>query len=170
MPKKIAPEVRDKAMEMYLQGDKTAKEIVVELKRVFNTDVKVPTIYAWSKSAQWPAQKTKARTMAMEKLAESESSRFARLQKEHLNTYEKLRTKASAELDGHNFDRAFDAAKALDLGIKGERIVMEGMINLQFIQDVMNVLVEEVADAAALKRIAFKLKTLVQFHDNTNHN
>jgi len=165
MPKKIAPEVRDKAMEMYLQGDKTAKEIVVELKRVFNTDVKVPTIYAWSKSAQWPAQKTKARTMAMEKLAESESSRFARLQKEHLNTYETIRHKASHDLDGLVFDRAIEAVRATDIGIQGERKVMEGMINLQFIEDVLNVLVEELQDREELSRIAFRLKNLVQQQD-----
>ena len=28
MPKKIAPEVREKAMELYLQGDLTAKEML----------------------------------------------------------------------------------------------------------------------------------------------
>ena len=60
------------------------------------------------------------------------------------------------------FDKAFDAAKALDLGIKGERIVMEGMINLQFIQDVMGVLIDEIQDPDILNRVAIKLKALVQ--------
>ena len=60
------------------------------------------------------------------------------------------------------FDKPFDAARALDLGIKGERAVMEGMINLQFIQDVMSVLLDEVTDQEMLGRIAVKLKTLVQ--------
>ena len=59
------------------------------------------------------------------------------------------------------FDRPFDAARALDLGIKGERTVMEGMINLQFIQDVMAVLLDEIQDQDVLSRIAVKLKTLV---------
>ena len=60
------------------------------------------------------------------------------------------------------FDKPFEAARALDIGIKGERSVLEGMINLQFIQDVMSVLVEEITDADVLNRVAFKLKTLVQ--------
>ena len=51
------------------------------------------------------------------------------------------------ELKAHMFDKPFDAARALDIGIKGERSVMEGMINLQFIQDVMSVLVEEINDS-----------------------
>ena len=60
------------------------------------------------------------------------------------------------------FDKPFDAARALDLGIKGERSVMEGMINLQFIQDVMSVLLDEITVQEMLGRIAVKLKTLVQ--------
>ena len=39
---------------------------------------------------------------------------------------------------------------------------MEGLISLQFIQDVMGVLVDEVKDADTLNRIALKLKTLVE--------
>ena len=79
-----------------------------------------------------------------------------------MTTYESLRRKASAELNVQTFDRAFDAAKALDLGIKGERVVMEGMINLQFIQDVMGVLIDEIQDPDILNRVALKLKALVQ--------
>ena len=60
------------------------------------------------------------------------------------------------------FDKPFEAARALDIGIKGERTVMEGMINLQFVQDIMSVLVEEINDPDMLQRIAIKLKTLVQ--------
>ena len=63
------------------------------------------------------------------------------------------------------FDRAFDAVKALDIGIQGERKVMEGMINLQFIQDVLNVLVEEIEDEQIINNVASKLKLLVTSRD-----
>ena len=42
---------------------------------------------------------------------------------------------------------------------------MEGMINLQFVQDVLNVLVEEVKDQDVLGRVALRLKGLVQSQD-----
>jgi len=67
------------------------------------------------------------------------------------------------------FDRPFDAAKALDIGIKGERVVIEGMINLQFVQDIMGVLVDEINDSDVLQRIAFKLKALIQTQDNNGN-
>jgi len=169
MPKTLPPQIKLEAMKLYLEGQ-TAAHIAETLISKHNINMNPSTVYAWAKKGQWGQSKTLARADAIEQVQETETQRYARLQGEHLDIYEKLRTKASTELDGHMFDRAFDAAKALDLGIKGERTVMEGMINLQFIQDVMNVLVEEVADNEALKRIAFKLKTLVQFHDTTNHN
>ena len=59
------------------------------------------------------------------------------------------------------FDRAFDAAKVLDMSIQGERKVMEGMINLQFVQSVLGILVEEVSDTDLIQRIAGRLKSLV---------
>ena len=73
-----------------------------------------------------------------------------------------MRHKAGHELDGLVFDRAADAAKILDLSIQGERKVMEGMINLQFIQDVLSVILEEVEDKELIDRIAMKLRTLAQ--------
>ena len=73
-----------------------------------------------------------------------------------------MRHKAEHELDGLNYTRAFDAAKAVDLGVQGERKVMEGLINLQFVQDILGVLVEEITDQEMLKRISLKLKGLMQ--------
>ena len=72
-----------------------------------------------------------------------------------------MRHKAEAALGVLQFDRAFDAAKVLDMSIQGERKVMDGMINLQFVQSVLNILVEEVADQATIQRIATKSKSLV---------
>ena len=65
------------------------------------------------------------------------------------------------------FDKAFDAAKALDMGIKGERQIMEGMINLQFVQNVLSVLVEEISDEALLRTLAQRLRSLIQTQEPT---
>ena len=165
MPKVIPDKIRLKAMELFL-GGQTVPAISAALVKEFNVEVKVPTIYAWSKQYKWKEDKVEARTAAVETLKESETQRYARIQEEHLNDYGRLRKKASSELDGHMFDRPFDAAKALDIGIKGERIVIEGMINLQFVQDIMSVLIEEISDPDILQRIAFKLKSLIQTQDD----
>ena len=165
MPKQIPDEVRMKAMELFLEG-KSAPTISRTLKELFDQEVKPSTIYSWDRQFRWKDSKVEARTAAVDQIKETETQRYARIQQEHLTEYGELRTKASLELKGHMFDKAFDAAKALDLGIKGERNVMEGMINLQFVQDIMSVLVEEIQDPDILQRIAIKLKTLIQTQED----
>jgi len=169
MPKVIPEEIRFKAMELFMAGQ-TIPTIASALATEFGVEVKTSTIYAWAKQYKWKEDKIEARTAAVATIKETETQRYARIQEEHLTDYGRLRKKASLELDGHLFDRPFEAAKALDIGIKGERVVMEGMINLTFVQDIMGVLVEEINDSDLLARIAFKLKALIQTQDNYGNN
>ena len=162
MPKRFSPEIKEKALSLYMKGDKSAREITEELFDDFAVEVKASTIYLWAREGDWDIQQQEVRTEAMEKVKESEGQRFARLQIEHLDTYESMRHKASHELDHLTFDKAAEAAKAVDMSIKGERQVVQGMVNLNFVQSVLTVLVEEVQDDDLLKRLASRLKGLLQ--------
>tara|TARA_R110000824_G_scaffold15102_1_gene63743 strand:- start:220 stop:711 length:492 start_codon:yes stop_codon:yes gene_type:complete len=160
MPKVYDQEIKLSAMKLWIEG-LSGPKIVAKLHEEFATEVKLPTLYVWAKQLKWNEQKDLAHTAAMEHIQESEGQRFARVQTEHLTEYEGMRHKAGAALGVLQFDRAYDAAKVLDMGIQGERKVMEGMINLQFVQSVLNILVEEVSDQDTIQRIAGKLKSLV---------
>jgi len=162
MPKVIPQEIKFRGMELYLAGNLSAREIAETLTTEYDVDVKTPTIYAWAKKDEWDNQKVLAKTQGMQQLAETESQRYSRLQEDHLNKYEDIAKRAYRELDGLHFDKAIDAIRAVDLGIHGQREVMEGMINLQFVQDVLNVIIEEVTDVDIINKIAMRLKTLVQ--------
>ena len=133
MPKYIPDNVKLEAMKLFLRGNLTAKEIAEQIS-VDGVVVRPPTIYAWAKKEKWVEQKSVAIAEKKQEIAESEAQRF----------------------------RALDAARAVDIGVKGQREVLQGMINLQFVQDVMNVLVEEIENQDTLQKIAIKLKTLVQ--------
>ena len=161
MPKHIPESIKLKAMKLYVSGDKTAKEIA-DIVSQDGVPVKTPTIYAWAKKEKWGQQKAVAITDEQQKVAETEGARFARMQREQLDNYRVVASKAYTELDGLHFDKALDAVKAIDVGIKGQREVLSGMINLQFVQDVLGILIEEISDQDTLNKIAVKLKTLVQ--------
>tara|TARA_R110002020_G_scaffold80972_2_gene201567 strand:+ start:4223 stop:4726 length:504 start_codon:yes stop_codon:yes gene_type:complete len=165
MPKNYPEEIKLAALELYLDN-KTGAQIAESVNEQFQTDVKAPTIYAWARQYNWKGENAAMTTKSKEIVKEKHSQRLARLQTEHLDTYQNVREKASSELDNLEFDRAFDAVKALDIGIQGERKTIEGMVNLQFVQDVLNVLVEEISDQQVLTKIATKLKTLVQERDD----
>ena len=163
MPKHIPETIKLQAMELFLKGDKTAKQIAKEV----STDehaVAPPTIYMWAKKEGWGDQKAVAVANSQTKLATSEGERFAKLQAAQLDGYTEIANKATREITELHFDRALDAARAADIGIKGQREVLQGMINLEFVQDIMTVLIEEVADQETLQRIGIKLKTIEQKH------
>ena len=163
MPKHIPDEIKLKAMELFLRGDKTAKEIAEEVSTEEHK-VAPPTIYMWATKDRWSEQKAVAIADTQTKLAESEGQRFTRLQAEQLDGYTEMANKAVREMSELHYDRALDAARAADIGIKGQREVLQGMINLEFVQDIMTVLIEEISDQDTLQRIGVKLKTIEQKH------
>ena len=163
MPKHIPDEIKLKAMELFLRGDKTAKEIAEEISTEEHK-VAPPTIYMWAKRDKWSEQKAVAIADNQTKLAESEGQRFTRLQAEQLDGYTEIANKAVREMSELHYDRALDAARAADIGIMGQREVLQGMINLEFVQDIMTVLIEEISDQDTLQRIGVKLKTIEQKH------
>ena len=167
MPKLIPNEIKLETMKLFLEGNKTAKEIAEEVS-TSKVEVKPVTIYAWAKKDNWNQQKDVARTDEQQKLVESEAQRFTRLQEERLVRYTEVATKANRELSGLTFNTAEGAVKALDTGIKGQRDVMRGTVDVGFVQIVLGILVEEIDDQEVLNRVAIKLKTAVQNQEDIN--
>ena len=166
MPKKFSRQLRDRAFRLYLDDTYSAREIAEQVSQEFREVVTTPTIYSWIRTLDWDTKKKETQAKAMEKMQENESTKLARMQEEHQDLYKTVRDKAGVELNTLTFDRAFDAVKALDVGIQGERQVAEGLINIQFIQDVVNILVDEIEDPDLVKRIAAKLKVLMASKEN----
>jgi transposase-like protein len=166
MPKTIPQEVKNRAMELYLKDDSSAREIADAVSSEYSVTVSNQTVYSWAKKYNWDSKRNDVKTKALERVVETESGRLVRLQQEHLDVYGNIREKATAELNNLTFDRAFDAVKAASIGIDGERQVIEGLINLQFVQDVIQILINEIDDGELMQRIAAKLRLLVS---NTAH-
>tara|TARA_R110000765_G_scaffold352114_1_gene442040 strand:+ start:36 stop:560 length:525 start_codon:yes stop_codon:yes gene_type:complete len=161
MPKTIPQEVKNRAMELYLKDDFSARQIADSVSTEYSVQVSNQTVYSWAKKYDWDSKRTDIKTKALEKTVESESGRLVRLQQEHLDVYGNIREKATTELNALTFDKAFDAVKAASIGIEGERQVIEGLINLQFVQDVIQILIGEIDDVDVMQRIASKLRLLV---------
>ena len=161
MPKIIPQEAKNKAMELYLQDSHSARQIAETVSTEFSLNISNQTVYSWARKYDWDSQGDQVKVKSLEKAAETESERLFRLQQEHLNVFEDIRRKATTELNSLTFDRAFDAVKAAQIGVQGERQVLEGLINLQFVQDVIQILIDEVDEAEVMQRIAAKLRLLV---------
>jgi len=161
MPKNIPVAIRLKGMELYVANSMSAREIAEHLTVNYSISVKPPTIYAWARKFDWDNKRTQVVSQTNDKIVQSEVNKAFQIQDEQLKIYTDIREKASNELGNLNFTRALDAVRAADVGIQGERRVLEGLINLQFVQEVMKVLVDTIDDGELLSNIATKLKILV---------
>lgn len=162
MPRLIPTDVRLEAMSLYVAGSDTAKGITEKLAEKFDVDITISTIYSWAKKFKWDEKRIEIQDIGVAEVMETESQRFARLQTEHLDSYTDIRAKAHSELMALNFHDAGVAARTVDMSIQGERKTMEGLINVQFVQDILNVLVEEIADADTISRIAARFQGVIQ--------
>ena len=66
---------------------------------------------------------------------------------------------------GLEFHDAGTAARTIDMSIQGERETMKGLINIQFVQDILNVLVEEIEDPVVIGKISGRFQGLLQSAD-----
>jgi len=165
MPKVLPKKMKDKAQKLYLEG-KTINEVYEELIKTYPKEhIAKSTVYSWPAKNNWDKDVIDIEVKAVEKIKETQSQKVARASLEHLDEYTTLRGKALTELGVLEFKTAEGAAKALDIGIQGERKVMDGLVNLSFIQDILGVLVDEIQDKDLLAKISIKLKGVLQEHE-----
>tara|TARA_R110000824_G_scaffold88088_2_gene216703 strand:- start:516 stop:1016 length:501 start_codon:yes stop_codon:yes gene_type:complete len=166
MPKQFPDSIKLKAMELFLEGELTAKKIA-EVVSTQEHVVSPPTIYMWARKEKWGEQKIQEYVDNQTDVARKKARDYSEIQEDQMNQYTDLATKANAEIKGLTFDRALDATRAADIAIKGQREVMQGMINMNFVNDIMAVLIDEVNDADTLQRIAAKLKSVYMLHEDS---
>ena len=75
MPKTIPIEVRDKALELYIRDDMSAKDIADSVSAEFMTSVRPPTVYSWVTKYGWDDAKKEAKSKALAKVTEDEATR-----------------------------------------------------------------------------------------------
>jgi len=165
MPKVLPKKMKTKAQKLYLEG-KTIKEVYEELLKTYpKENIAMSTVYGWPAKNGWDKDIKDIELKATEEIKETQSQRVARTNIEHLDEYTTIRGKALADLGILEFKTAEGATKALDIGIQGERKVMDGLINLNFVQDILGVLVDEIEDKDLLSKISLRLKGVLQEHE-----
>jgi|TARA_R110000796_G_scaffold25306_3_gene71493 hypothetical protein len=166
MNRKYSQSVKDFAAKTYIHDDVIIPKIKEDILAKFEVDVPEDTLYQWSKEQGWKDLKSKAIARSRDKMVELEASHRRLDSEAHLEQYKKITSKASDALDVLQFDRASDAAKAVDMAIKGERLILEGLIARKFIQGIVSIIMEEVSDKEIRQRLGTRLQDfLLEFED-----
>tara|TARA_R110000796_G_scaffold111026_1_gene222564 strand:- start:145 stop:651 length:507 start_codon:yes stop_codon:yes gene_type:complete len=166
MPKKLPKAAKERAFKLYLTDQLSAKEISQQVNAEQRVVMSEQTIYAWIRQDDWKDKLAQTKAKAIERMQNKESISMARLTEEHFDLYGSIKDKAMNELQGLEFERAFDAVKAAEVGLQGQRDTAKGLVSLKFVQDLIQVLVEEIEDQSLVARIAVKMKTILGEHDS----
>ena len=168
MNRKYSQSVKDFAAKTYIHDDVIIPQIKVEILEKYEVEVPEDTLYQWSKEQGWKELRNKAIARARDKMVELEADHRRLDSEAHLEEYKKITTKASDALGALKFDRASDAAKAVDMAIKGERTILEGLISRRFIQGIVTIIMEEVNDKELRQRLGTRLQNFLLDFEDTN--
>ena len=161
MPKTLPIAIRTRALELFLDG-MNGKEIIKQLKlENVGLAIEASTIYHWADMGDWKAKRDEVEETAVATIMEDKAEAIVRIKNEHLEDYEKLRKKASRQMESLDFDDAAATAKAIDMSIRGQREVMTEMVNESFMQSVVEIIMEEVTDPAVRAAIGNRLRGLM---------
>jgi len=162
MPRQAPLEVRTHAFKLFSQG-MTVSKIVSGLGKKFpNEPVSAPTIYSWKRRYNWAERKNNVEEKALAKVEESQASRIAKDDIEQRKIYDRITKKAIDELENLTFQRPGDAVKAVDIGIQGSRGIARGLVNISFVEEVLDILSEEIHDEDTRIRLSIRLGALMQ--------
>jgi len=164
--KAIPQTIKDQAMELFIKGDKSAREIS-EIISTSDYNVKTVTIYAWAKRGKWSERSAVERVNRQQEVMKKDANRYVTIQEEHLDTYKKMRIKGSKELDELSFESPGEAVKAIDTGIKGERIVAQGMLDVEFVDLLSSIIIDEVSSVEERNRVSVRFATALQQRTNS---
>ena len=157
---------RKRALTLYLEGNNSFPKMAEILSDEFGRDVSVNSLYAWKRKYDWEDIKAKQQIVVVQKLAEMDEDEIVADQKRQLDSYKYLSDKGRSALETLQFGDAMEATRAMDIGIQGERKVRGGLINLEFVQECMSIILNHIDDETILKNLAGDFrKILVKYKD-----
>jgi len=157
---------RKRALALYLEGNNSFPKMAEILSDEFGRDVSVNSLYAWKRKYDWEDIKAKQQIVVVQKLAEMDEDEIVADQKRQLDSYKYLSDKGRSALETLQFGDAMEATRAMDIGIQGERKVRGGLINLEFVQECMSIILNHIDDETILKNLAGDFrKLLVKYKD-----
>ena len=114
----------------------------------------------------WEDLKARQQIVVVQKLAEMDENEIVADQKRQLDSYKYLSDKGRSALETLQFGDAMEDTRAMDIGIQGERKVRGGLINLEFVQECMSIILNHIDDVTTLKNLAGDFrKILVKYKD-----
>ena len=159
------------AKQLYLQG-----HTLQEIAKVLAHDTGRPTskvlVWKWAKDGGWKEERMVieecAMTQVSQQVAADRMREIVDMTLEYRDAYREVWQKGLKELQDLKARNASEATAMIDLGIKGETRIMEGVLPHLFVEEILAAVQEEVPDDETLDRISRRLKGLAVKYADQN--
>ena len=154
------------AKQLFLQGE-SFNGIAKKIREQTGTLCRPSTIKHWSNldhDGSWLEQRNRMLEKVERAVVAAEETVIKREFEEQLKAYEEMIQKGRAAMADFSVpvQKAGEAAELIDKGIRGWRSINAGLISLQYIQQVVNIINEEVKDEETKRRIAGRLMIITK--------
>lgn len=152
------PEIKAKAKQMYLEGN-SISDIAAEVSRLADRNPNRGAIYRWIEDGHWDESRTVVATRVATAVENRAERTVLERVEEHAGIYRKLSQKGVEAIENFIAPASMtEATQAIDVGLKGERQAMSGLVSMKFIQKIILILNEEVTDDEVKRKIARRLQ------------
>ena len=164
--RQIPKYLKEEARRLWILGNITAEQISRILGEKYNINVSADRVNKWSHLEEWRVVKKEANLAAIQEVGKEKKNQLIESAREHIEIYDKIIGKSAKALDLENpdsplhFEDDLDAIKATSIAIEGVRKIQKGVVSVELIQALYNVLVEEIGDENIIARIGARFKQL----------
>jgi len=164
-------EIKDEALRIFLEKDAKIQDIVDELnKKHEGLGLTYTTVRSWISNNNWTDIRAEIAVQTNKSIIDSEVARRKASTKRQLEDYDLLLDTAKAAYPTLDWKSAGEAAKVVDVAIKGQRTVQAGILHVEFVQDIFDAIVEVVKDEDIRSQIGSRLKLVIAKWDERTGN
>ena len=160
-------EIKNRAYQLYLElgsVPEVHRKLLEEFEGVYSKFPTVATIRGWISKNNLPEVKKNLYVDAIVDARAKEMEKVIVRREEQKEFYKKVTEKVSDSLFGDkskSFRDAYDAVRAGDIAIKGERKIETEQLNLRFVDDVFTAVSNVVQDESTLRDIGIELRKVL---------
>lgn len=153
------PDIIEFAKGLYLRR-LSKSEIARQVRDTFDVKTTDYTIARWAKDGEWAKELMEVSTKAITQFQEETSYDIAERTQKQIEAYQAATKKGLDALENEDLKvkRAKDAAEMIDIGVRGERQVVMGVVTILLVGQLIDVLESEIKDPQDRERVARKLR------------
>jgi len=154
-------DVKLRGKQLYLQGF-SLNECAKRVAEWTGKKCSASLFRKWAIEGKWGEEQRRSLAKVNTSLTEDTTSKMIQRAKEQLEAYQSLIDRGVKALSDKTVtvDKISEVVSLVDVGIKGERQISQGLVSWKYVEEVVKIICEEIHEEELRRRIARRLQNL----------